>query len=226
VLVKRFVAPIALVLLLSPPASAAGGATPSPGEQIHGLIARVTEAQRSLKTLRARFQETKEGAMFLRPQVATGVLLFAAPDSVRWDYERPRRLTVVFSRGTLTTLDPVSGRVERIRVPGRRRRMVRFLTGTEPLSRLAENFRITLSKKTASPERYHLLLEPLGGALARKLRRIEIDVDRTTSLPVRVEIVDADGDVTVYEFSDIEENPAIDPALFTVRGPAAGARSR
>ncbi|NOZ78200.1 MAG: outer membrane lipoprotein carrier protein LolA [Acidobacteria bacterium] len=207
---------------------AAGTVNPgtSPGERIQGVIARVAAAQKALHTLRAHFRETKTGALFLHPVVSTGTFSFRAPDSARWDYERPRRMVVVFTHDVLTTFDATTGHVQRLRVGLRQRRLVKFLTGTQPLDRLIENFRVTLFD--AAPDKpFVVQLEPEGPAMRRKLRRIRIDIDKTLYLPVRLELVDGSGDTTVYELSDIEVNPKLAPGLFTAprhKNNAAAAR--
>ena len=194
-----------------------GPGAESPGEHVEGLIAKVTAAQKALHTLRANFRETKRGCLFLHPIVSTGVFSFLAPDSARWDYESPRRMTVIFRHNVLSTYDAATGGIQRLHVGQRQRRLVRFLTGTQPLDRLLENFRVTLSD--AGPHTpFVLQLDPEGPAIRRKLKHIRIDIDRTSYLPVRLELVDGNGDTTVYELSAIEINPKLSPDLFKHAG--------
>jgi len=185
------------------------------GERVHELLARVTAAQKSLRSLRAHFRQTKRGAMFLRPAVSTGAFTYLAPDLVRWDYEKPRRMVVVFARNVLTTYGVESGRVQRVKIPRRERRFVRLLSGTQPLDKLAENFRITLTDGGQGAP-YLMRFEPEGPRLKHKLKHVIIAVDRKLFLPVRVEYVDGDGDSTLYEFSRLELNPEVKPGEFSL----------
>ena len=208
-------------------AARTGGHGDSPGERIQGVIARVAAAQKALHTLRAHFRETKRGALFLHPVVSTGTFSFQAPDSARWDYRSPRRMVVVFKHDLLTTFDATTGGIQRLRVGQRQRRLVRFLTGTQPLDRLIANFRVTLSDP-APGKPFVLQLEPEGPAMRRKLKRIRIDIDKTLDLPVRLELVDGSGDTTLYELSAIEINPQLSPGLFAspLREKSAGQKKK
>ncbi len=196
----------------------------SPGEHIKALIAKVAAAQKALHTLRAHFRETKRGSLFLHPVVSTGTFSFQTPDSARWDYTSPQRMVVIFRHNVLITVDVKTGGVQRLHVGQRQRRLVKFLTGTQPLDRLIANFRVTLTD--AGPETpFSLQLEPEGPAMRRKLAYIRIDIDRRLFLPIRLELVDGSGVTTVYELSEIEINPALKPGLFALHHTNEGAGS-
>jgi len=59
-----------------------------------------------------------------------------------------------------------------------------------------------------------LTLRPVGKMLSKKLRSVEIEVDRELFLPVVIEYNEADGDSTRYEFKKMIINPEIDDSRF------------
>lgn len=187
----------------------------SGGEKVHALIDRVVAVQRSMTSLRAHFRQTKSLKALKAPVVSTGILRFRAPDDVRWDYQTPERMVVLFANGVLTTYEVSQERVERVHVPMRQRRFIRVLTGTQPLDQLMTHFRVTLRDPGGSGP-FTLLLEPTHRVTRHRVQKVELEIDRKILLPVNVEYVAANGDSTRYEFSDIEIDPKLSADVFSL----------
>ena len=181
--------------------------------KLDALIERVVERQRALHTLEAEFVQIKQSALLLEAVESTGVFLFRAPDLVRWDYRQPDSMVVLFTEDTVTTYHPAQARAERIKVSNKQRRFVRVLAGTQPLDDLTSNFSVTLADPGGRAH-YRLTLRPVGNILSKKLRSVEIEVDRELFLPVVIEYNEADGDSTRYEFMNMVINPEIDDSRF------------
>jgi outer membrane lipoprotein carrier protein len=181
--------------------------------KLDALIERVVERQRALRTLEAEFVQIKQSALLLEAVESTGVFLFRAPDLVRWDYRQPDSMVVLFTEDTVTTYHPAQARAERIKVSNKQRRFVRVLAGTQPLDDLTSNFSVTLADPGGRAH-YRLTLRPVGNILSKKLRSVEIEVDRELFLPVVIEYNEADGDSTRYEFMNMVINPEIDDSRF------------
>jgi len=185
------------------------------GKKLHALVDRVVAGQRALHSLRARFRQTKKTALLLAPAESKGTLIYLAPDKVRWDYETPEPMTVVYADGVLTTLHSHGGGIERLPVPRKQRRFVGILAGTVPLDDLISRFRATLTD-AGPPAPYRLTLEPTHRMVRRRLKMVRLEIDRTLLLPVAVEYEEADGDSTRYRLSHVEIDPEIDPGLFVL----------
>jgi outer membrane lipoprotein carrier protein len=183
------------------------------GAKLEALIERVVERQRALRTLEAEFVQLKESALLLEAVESTGVFLFRAPDVVRWDYRQPDPMVVLFAEDMVTTYLPGQARAERIKVSKKQRRFVRVLAGTQPLDDLTSHFSITLADPGAQAH-YRLTLRPVEKMISKKLRSVEIEVDRKLLLPVVIEYNEADGDSTRYEFTKMSINPEIDESRF------------
>ena len=181
--------------------------------KLDALIERVVERQRALRTLEAEFVLLKESSLLLEAVESTGDFLFRAPDLVRWDYQQPDSMVVLFAEDTVTTYHPAQARAEQIKVSNKQRRFVRVLAGTQPLDDLISHFSITLADPGGRAP-YQLTLRPLGNILSKKLQTVEIEVDRELLLPVVIEYNEADGDSTRYEFKKMVINPEIDDSRF------------
>jgi len=198
------------------------GAGPPPSDSIDtlngsakldALIARVVEQQHALRSLSADFVQLKRSEMLLEDVESSGEFLFQAPDKVRWDYRRPDPMVVVFADDTVTTFLPQQARAERVKVSKKQQRFVSVLAGTQPLDDLTSNFSVTLADPGGRAP-YRLTLRPVVSMLQKKLRTVEIEIDRKLFLPVVVEYNEADGDSTRYEFKDLAVNPVIDASTF------------
>jgi outer membrane lipoprotein carrier protein len=181
--------------------------------KLDALIERVVERQRALRSLEAEFVQLKESSLLLEAAESTGIFLFRAPDLARWDYRKPDQMVVLFSEDTVTTYHPEQSRAERVKVSNRQRRFVRVLAGTQPLDDLTSHFRISLADPGGQAH-YRLTLRPVGNVLSKKLRSVEIEVDRQLLLPVVIEYNEADGDSTRYEFTKMVINPEIEDTRF------------
>jgi outer membrane lipoprotein-sorting protein len=151
--------------------------------------------------------------MLLEPATSNGTFTFRAPDRVRWDYDRPDSMVVLYNGDIMTTYHPDQGRAQRVKLGRKHRRFVRVLAGTQPLDDLASQFRITMSDPGA-PEPYRLTLEPTHSVIKKRLDTVLLEIDRQLLLPVVVEYREKDGDSTRYEFLGLEVDPDISEGHF------------
>ena len=183
------------------------------GAKVDSLVDLVVEQQRALTSLEAAFVQDKKSELLLEPVTLKGRFRFKAPDRVRWDYETPDEMIVVFEGKTLTTFRPGDGVAERITVPKKHRRFVKVLAGTQPLDELKAQFSMMLSDQGA-PKPLVLTLKPIHRTLKRKLTQVRLEIDRTLLLPIVVEYLEADGDWTRYEFIDLKANAEVPDEIF------------
>ncbi len=188
------------------------------GAAVHQLVATIAAQQRAVRSLTARFVQVRTSRLLLEPETSRGRFWYQAPGQVRWEYDSPRRMVVLFDGQTLSTYLPGERSLERARVPSRQRRYLDFLIGTRPLDDLVGQFRIAV--RNAGPGSPLVLrLEPVSRIIARHVAEIRLEIDRKLELPVAVEYREADGDVTHYRFSRVEVDPKIDPGRFELHVP-------
>ncbi len=226
-----------LLLLLAPLAGAlaADGATaPAPphrppareqsldnlhgAEKLTALIRNVSQVQAATKTLVADFEQRKVSHLLAAPSVSQGRFYFEAPDKVRWEYTAPRPMTVLLSGGVAITYRPLEKRAERIEVGRVQRKVFRFLGASEPLEELERYFAFTFIDRGPGHD-YTLSLKPTAHVIKKRIREVEVDIDRETFLPVAVSYSETDGDSTAYAFHAIVRNKPLDAGLFRLELP-------
>lgn len=217
---RRRISLLALTFLVILPIVAVAQSGPGPsldglagGAKLDALVGRVVASQQALRSMRADFVQVKRSALLLEDARSSGEFSYRAPDSVRWDYRGPDRMVVLIADGTVTTYYPDQARAEQLKISKKQRRFVRVLSGTQPLDDLTSDFTVTLVDAGGETP-YLLKLQPVSALLKKRLSLVELKVDRRLFLPVAVEIREADGDSTRYEFDHLVINPEIDDSRF------------
>lgn len=188
-------------------------------DKLAALVLRVTQVQSGMASLEARFVQEKKSRLLLEPSVSGGRFYFLAPDKVRWEYESPRPMTVVLADGVATTYRPLDKKAERMEVGRAQRRVFRFISAAEPLERLKRYFSFTFMDP-GDDGNFSLILKPTSHQIAKRIKLVELQIDRVLMIPVVVSYSEADGDAITYRFTDIGMNRPVDPGLFTLNLPA------
>jgi outer membrane lipoprotein carrier protein len=187
-------------------------------DKLAALIQRVTQVQAGLKTLTADFEQVRTSSLLAEPSHSHGRFYYRAPDSVRWDYEGQRAMTVLITGGVALTYRPTEKRAERIEVGKAQRRVLRFISAAEPLDKLRDYFTFTFIDAGGNSD-YVLQLKPTTHMMKKRMRLVELEINRATFLPERVSYTEADGDSTVYTFSNVKLNPEQPPGLYSLTLP-------
>lgn len=187
-------------------------------EKLAALVRRVSQVQTSLATLNADFEQTRTSHLLAAPSVSHGRFYFRAPDSVRWEYDAPREMTVLITGGVAITYRPAEKRAERIEVGRAQRRVFRFISAAEPLDKLMQHFTFVFHDPLGDGN-YLLELRPAALMMKKRLRSVTIEIERATYLPIKVSYTEADGDSTAYSFSNVRLNQPQPPDLFTLTMP-------
>lgn len=191
----------------------------SPAQRLEALAARVRLAHETLETLEADFSQVKESALLVDPDRATGEFSYRAPDRVRWEYEDPDPISLVIADSTMTTWYRDIGQVEQAAVGAQADRVLRYLGAGTSLDTLLEYFTVTLRVANEETEPLKLKLAPRFERVAKRIREMELWLDPSLFLPVRLRYVEGDGDVTEYRFANFRRNEGIDPARFELEWP-------
>lgn len=193
--------------------------SPIRGTQLEKIVAEVSARQKKIETLRADFKQEKTLSLLARPEVSSGRLVFEKPNRVLWTYETPKPVTMLIDDGWMTTYYPELHRAEKLQVKRFEDRIFRYLGASaaalEDLGRYFD-FRF-IDDRTKST--WVLELDPKSRTVARRVRKLTIWIDRTSYLTTKFEYVEGDGDVTRYEFSNIETNVALAPNQFQLELP-------
>ncbi len=205
------------------PLAAAEPATPydvEAGKRLEVLVERMRLEQESLQTLEASFVQRKESALLLEPEVASGVFSYSAPDNVRWEYDDPTSISLLITGDLMKTWYRDLDQVEEVEIGRHSQRVLEYLGAGSSLGTLIEYFNVRLTLPDDRRRPMHLDLEPKFERVARRLQGMGIWVDPESYLPVRLRYVEADGDVTEYEFSQFRVNGEISSERFQLDLPA------
>lgn len=225
---RRLTLPLlGLALLVAAGAPAAAVDAPSTGKRADpdapglslpdrqaALFERVKQEQSSMRSLEARFVQLKESEMFVKPVEAEGVFSFLAPDRVRWEFTSPNPMTVLIRDDTMTTWYRDLGRADVMNVGRYSGQVLKYLGASGSLETLLEYFDVRTSFPKEAEAPYHLTLEPRYPRIAKHIEQIDVWIDRTRFVPVRLRYAEPGGDVTEYRFSDVKVNAAIPPERF------------
>lgn len=217
---------LSLILLVAFSSAAAGNSLPDPSDtslsgaqRVEALIERVKLEQGKVDSLQADFVQRQESVMLLEPDVALGTFSYVAPDSVRWEYTEPKPISVVIDGEEMVTWYKDLQRAERLRVGRYSNQVLKYLGASGSFDTLIEYFQVNV-RFPQGEEPYRVELTPRYERIARRLASMTVWVDAQRYLPVRMRYETADGDVTEYEFNDLEVNPAIPLDRFDLELPS------
>ncbi len=213
---SRFSLAAALCAALAMPLSAAKAAAPTSLDEV---IKKVQEQQHKVTTLQADFRQEKELALLSKPEVSTGKFVYGKPNNVLWSYDAPKRVQMLITNGTLTTYYPELNKAERIDVKRFEDRIFKYMGASGAIDELGRYFDFTFTNKPSEPT-YLLDLKPKTGAVAKRVQRIKIWIDKTSYLTTKIEYVEGDGDITRYEFRNIRVNAPVAQNLFVLSLPS------
>ena len=188
--------------------------------RVEALMARVKLEQEKIKTLQASFTQRQESSMLLEPDLSKGVFSYSAPDAVRWEYTSPKPISVVIDGEQMVTWYRDLGRAERIKVGRYSNQVLKYLGASGSFDTLLDYFRVRVAFPDTAGDPYRLELLPRYDRIARRLSSMVVWIDPERYLPVRMRYVAGDGDVTEYEFRDLEVNGRIPAGRFVLDLPA------
>ena len=183
------------------------------------VIKKVQEQQKKTATLQADFRQEKELALMAKPEVSTGTFIYSRPSNVLWVYDTPKRVQMVIAGGVMTTYYPELGKAERIDVKRFEDRIFKYMGASGAIDELARYFDFTFTDSKSKPV-FVLDLTPKNRAVAKRVRRIKIWIDKSTYLTSKFEYVEGDGDITRYEFTNLRINEAVPPGKFALNLPS------
>lgn len=194
------------------PVRAAGPVT------LEKVVKRIQEQQKKTTSLQADFKQEKELALLAKPEVSTGSFTYSKPNNVLWSYNAPKRVQMVIAGGVMTTYYPDLRKAETIDVKRFEDRIFKYMGATGAIDELARYFDFTFSDKPSQPA-FVLDLKPKTAAVAKRVQRIKLWIDRKNYLTSKIEYVEGDGDITRYEFTNLRINEPIPSSRFALTLP-------
>lgn len=189
------------------------------GERLSALIDRIKLEQGRVETLSARFVQRQENDFLLEPEESSGRFFYAAPDQVRWEYVRPKPITLLISPGSMITWYHDLERAEQMEVGRYSDRVLKYLGASGSLSTLLEYFEVAAAFPNDPAQPYRLEMTPRFERIAKRLRSMTIWIDPQLFVPARLRYEGGDGSITDFRFQDVEINAPLPAGHFELELP-------
>ena len=177
------------------------------------VVETLTQAAASMQTMHSRFVQEKTSSMLAEPTVAEGMLWYAAPDKMRWEYTTPYAFALVANSerivkvtdGKAEVLDSNSGRMYQ--------GIVNIIMGSASGKKLFDTtvFDVVMYDDDTF---WRAEMTPKRRDMKRMFSQLVFRFDKKTNGISRVEFKDAGGDLTSIRFEDIKLNEAIGEKVF------------
>jgi outer membrane lipoprotein-sorting protein len=209
----RASAMIAAVLLLLVRAAAVA---PPARDWFDDLYERGQRANAAMKTLTAHFTETTTSSLLTRPLVSRGTLAVERPARVVLRYTDPESRVVLIDGNRMTMSWP-SRNIRQVTDIGNAQGRVQkyFVNGTA--AELRGQFDIQEHETSERPGTYHVTMLPKRKQIREALARLDLWVNRSSTLLDAMRMTFANGDTKTMAFDEVVPNAAIEPGTFTLR---------
>lgn len=193
----------------------AGGSTDPAA--VRRAVSRIEQQSADIRTLSASLVQEKHLALFDKPLVLHGQLYLQKPDRFAFRIDTPLRYTMVIAGEQLRQWDEDSAKVQTISLadnPGFKlvlRQMRGWLSGS--YSSMLGEYDATLLRE----EPIELEFVPRENALAYgTVERVRVAFGADARNLREIEILDRQGDRTLFRFADVRLNPELDSAVWEV----------
>ncbi len=191
-----------------------------PAERVDALLERVRLEQAEIQSLQSDFVQHKESAMLAEPVEAEGHFAFSAdPDRVRWEYHAPNPISILIVDEEMTTWYRDIQQAEKVNVGNQSQRVLKYLGAGSSMDDLMQYFELTLTLPVDLTEPYVFDLAPRFDKVAKRIRGMTVWVHPEYFLPTRLRYVEADGDVTDLQFSNMRINEGVPEHHFELELP-------
>lgn len=185
-------------------------------EKLDAILAKFDETQSSTQTLTASFTERKEIQLLKEPVIAKGRFFYTKPDDVLWQYTDPDPRYFLISKNELLSYFPSKRRAERVSIGLYHDRLLKVLAIGQPSKNLLKYYDIHLDESNGIANTNLLILSPRKRMVKKRISEVRLWVSKETSLPVRMQYCEPDGDSTTIAFEDVHFNPQIASSVYKI----------
>ena len=175
-----------------------------------------------IKTCKVNFHQSLTSAAFRKViREADGVIYYTKPGKIRWEYKAPEERLYLIDGEMFWDYEPKAKQVLKLPVSV-------ALAGDVPqgflfgAGNLRKDFQITLitDPPPAPTEKgYRLSLNPKDPDLRAAISNLVLVVNSTDYSVTASSFTDVQGNINNYTFSNIVDNPALDPEMFRFKIP-------
>ena len=202
-----------LMLVVFGLACRAQEAVPLSKQESQELTVALTEAAASMQTMQCRFVQHKTSSMLVEPTVSDGVMFYAAPDKMRWEYISPYAFALVVNGDNIVKV--TDGKTEKL--DGKSGRMYQgmadLIVGSASGKKLFDDSSFDIAFYDEDPF-WRVDMTPKRRDMKRMFKQLVFRFEKDTSIINNVEFIEAGGDVTSIQFEDRRFNEPVSEELF------------
>jgi outer membrane lipoprotein-sorting protein len=194
----------------------------SPPQLLPGLLAKMEQANRNLKSLRAVIEQQHVNTQIGTKDTDFGTLLYK-PGHLRIDYVKPTAQSISVIGDAFVLYQPRINQALKTTIAkvskGRTSGFTQIVGLNSSLKSLADQFVIEYVKDEAVGEQMATQLRLTPKAKGGSLASIELWVNQQTWLPVMHKFTERNGDYTIVKLTKLELNPKLDDLAFVIKLP-------
>ena len=209
---------IALYLFLLPMQSFASEKKPEPDLKLDQVIKRIKEKEKSLKTVIAKYRQTKKTYLLHEPLHSEGLIYFDSTGKLLMKVTSPSPLLILFKHNTFIVYYPEISKAEERYVGNVENIIGKYLGIGQSAEALKEQYEIQPATKTKSGG-YYLKMIPQNKAVAKHIDSIEVFVNPETWLPEQIVFTEVKGDQTTLWLQFISVNQPLPAGIFSIALP-------
>jgi len=192
-----------------------------PKSELNKVVAGVQKRYEKISTYKVKFKQTLKSPVFKKViREGSGVIYFAKPGKVRWEYKKPEKRLYLMDGEYFWDYDPSAKQVLKIPIKD-------ALAGDVPhgflfgAGNLKKDFKLKLLGliEEGPDAGYRLSLEPRDKDLKTIMTSLELTINAKQYTVEASSFTDAQGNINNYLFSNIVMNPKLDPGLFRFKVP-------
>jgi outer membrane lipoprotein-sorting protein len=174
---------------------------------------RLRKESARITTMSADFVQKKSMKILSKPLVSEGKFFYAAPSSIRWEYQKPLRSVIISGPGTTRHYIASGGKMIEDKTGGAQAMKIVFDEVAGWMSgKFNSNSAFTATLKEGPVTQ--ITLKPVGKGMAGMIEKIEITISRKDRSVQSVRIVEGANAETQINFQHVVLNKGIHSSVF------------
>lgn len=175
----------------------------------------IVKAAKSMSYLYCEFTQTKTMSIMNQDMVSSGVLYYASPDKIRWEYTVPSRTVLIINSDKASLVNDGSESSADLQSNRMYREIARFLISSISGDAILDE----KTFKTVISEHDGLIIahmNPVRGDIKRMYSEIIMHFDKKSKMAKEIDLIESNGDKTVIKFHDTKVNEPINSSTFNI----------
>ena len=205
-----------LILFLNPCLVFPSGANLQTESELSWVIKNMKDKEKSLRTLTAKFMQTKNTRLLKEPLYSEGTIYFDSEGKMLFEVTSPSSVMVLIKSGLLLIYYPDILKTKEKYLGNNF--LKKYLGIGQSVEEFRKQYSIQFASKTDSGV-YHLRFTPKMKEIAKRIDMIEIEVRPPQWLPERICFKEKEGDYTSINLKFTSVNEPLPPGIFKINVP-------